>query len=429
MTAIRGWAAGTFAAAALPDYRRLLYALTSMFFALWIVGLARGYIVYELTGSNAKLGGVFVAFGVPQLVLGLAGGVVADRWPRRRIVVIGQTWFAIEYVTLGLLLLTGRLEYWMILAASVVEGGSLAFYIPARTALIGDLVPAASLGNAMALQQVAFNSARIVGPLLAGGLIALPAIGAGGALILAGVIFAASGLVVQSLPLVASKGARPTGSPIAQITGGIAYLRGRPALVVLVLTSYTVATLAFPYIVFLPAVVKDVYGLGSVALGVLNATVAAGALMAAILCAMIIDGTSAWRWQALASSGFVIVLMAFALAPAFPLALLIGAFLGAGEIGFVSLNQGLSMRFSDPAYHGRVQSLLMVGFALFGIVALPMGLLADAIGIRETLFLEGAVATSILGLLYLYSRATGAAEDARLPSTSTPAPRAVEAGE
>ena len=108
--------------------------------------------------------------------------------------------------------------------------------------------------------------------------------------------------------------------------------------------------------------------------------------------------------------------MGFAVAPVFPLALLIGVLLGAGEIGFISLNQGLSMRFSDPAYHGRVQSLLMMGFAFFGIVAFPLGLLVDRIGIRETLFIEGALATSMLALILIYARTSRAADDARLPS-------------
>lgn len=415
MSAFRAWRASTFAAGTIPDFRRLLYTLTLTFLALWIVGLARGFIVYDLTGSSAALGGVFIAFGVPQLIFGLVGGVVADRLPRRQLVVAGQLWFAFEYTLLGTLLAAGRLEYWMILIASVIEGSSLAFYIPARTAMIGDLVPAASLGNAMALQQVAFNSARVVGPLMAGWLIALPAIGAGGSLILAGLIFLSSALLVLTLPKVPSRGARSGGSPLSQVAGGIAYVRGRPALVILVLTSYTVATLAFPYIAFLPALVKDVYGVGSVALGAMNAAVALGALLAAVLCAMVIDGGSAWRWQAIASTGFVVVLMGFAVAPAFPIALAIGALLGAGEIGFISLNQGLSMRFSDPTYHGRVQSVLMMGFAFFGIVAFPLGYLADAIGIRETMFIEGAVATAILALLLVYARVSRAAEDALLP--------------
>ena len=422
MSAFHAWRASTFAAASLPDYRRLLYTLTLTFFALWMVGLARGFIVYDLTGSSAALGGVFIAFGVPQLIFGLVGGVVADRLPRRQLVVAGQLWFALEYVLLGALLATGRLEYWMIIVASVIEGASLAFYIPARTAMIGDLVPATSLGNAMALQQVAFNAARIIGPLLAGWLIAVPAIGAGGSLILAGLIFLASALLVLTLPKVPSRGVRSGGSPLSQVAGGIEYVRRRPALVILVLTSYTVATLAFPYIAFLPALVKDVYGMGSVALGAMNSAVALGALVAAVLCAMVIDGGSAWRWQAIASTGFVVVLMAFAVAPAFPIALVIGALLGAGEIGFISLNQGLSMRFADPTYHGRVQSLLMMGFAFFGIVAFPMGYLADAIGIRETLFIEGAAATAILALILVYARISNAAEDARLPSTPASAP-------
>jgi MFS family permease len=426
MSGLAGWGAATFASATLPDYRRLLYALTPTFFALWIVGLARGYVVYDLTGSSAALGGVFIAFGVPQLLLSLIGGVVADRLPRRQLVAGGQLWFAFEYTLLGALLTAGRLEYWMIIVASVIEGGSLAFYIPARTAMIGDLVPPASLGNAMALQQVSFNSARIAGPLLAGWLIALPAVGAGGSLILAGAIFGGSAIVILTLPQAPPRAGRATESPLRQIAGGIAYVRGRPALVILVLTSYAVATLAFPYIAFLPALVKDVYGLGSVALGAMNAAVAAGALVAAVLCAMVIDGANAWRWQAIASTGFVIVLMGFAVAPLFPVALLIGILLGAGEIGFVSLNQGLSMRFADPAYHGRVQSLLMIGFALFSIMAFPLGFLVDALGIRQTMFIEGAVGTTLLVLILIYARASKAAADAHLPA-STPAAESMAA--
>ena len=97
-----------------------------------------------------------------------------------------------------------------------------------------------------------------------------------------------------------------------------------------------------------------------------------------------------------------------------------GALLGAAEIGFVSLNQGLTMRFSDPAYHGRMQSLLMMGFAFFGIIAFPLGFLADAIGIRETLFLQGAVATALLAVILVYARVSKAASDARLPVAQLP---------
>ena len=421
MRAVQRWLRGTFASLQVRAYRTYWSGLLFTFIALWFSSVARGYLAFDLTKSSAALGGVFIAFGTSQLLLTLVGGVLADRLPRKRIVLAGVVFFAVEHLAIGTLIASGAIRYWMLVVTSAFEGGVVGVYIPARTALVGDLVMGRGLGNAVALQQVSFNTARVGGPAVAGALIATPIIGPGGTYLLASSLFTVAALVISRLPAVPPQTRMGRASPLREVAGGVAYVRRRPALLVLVATSYVVSSTAFPYVAFVPAVVDEVFERGAVALGVMTSAIAVGALAAALGAASIIDGPRAWVAHAVASMGFALALIVFAVAPSFELAMVVGAGLGAFEIGFVSLNQGLSMRFSEPQYYGRVQALLLVGFGLFGIAALPIGILADAVGIRVIMFGQGATCAVLVGGLLLWARATHAADDAVTPEAPTDA--------
>jgi MFS family permease len=130
--------------------------------------IARGYLAYDLTGKNSALGGVMLAFGVPQLVLGLWGGVLADRLPKRNLLVICQAIIALNSAWLATMIELDRVEFWMLIVAGFVQGAGFAFIGPARQAFIGDLVERRSIGNAVVLQQLSMNSTRVIGPSLAG---------------------------------------------------------------------------------------------------------------------------------------------------------------------------------------------------------------------------------------------------------------------
>ena len=430
MRAVQRWMRGTFASLRIPAYRTYWTGLLFTFIALWFSSVARGFLAFDLTQSSAALGGVFIAFGLPQLAFTLIGGVLADRLPRKRVVLAGMLFFGIENAAIGALVASGAIEYWMLLASAAAEGAVVGVYIPARTALVGDLVMGrGGLGNAVALQQVSFNTARVGGPALAGALIATSAVGPGGTLLLAGALFGVAALVVSRLPappLRAAARGSPAGtsSALGDIAGGLAYVRRRPALLVLVATSYVVSSTAFPYIAFIPAVVDEVFDRGPVALGVMTSVIAVGSLAAALGVASIVDGPRGWTVHAAASLGFGVALIAFAVAPTFELALGLGVLLGAAEVGFLSLNQGLSMRFSEPQYYGRVQALLMLGFGLFGIAALPIGILADAVGIRAVMFAQGVTCAVLVSGIVLYARARGAVEDAVTPEAPSEGERA-----
>ncbi len=424
------WLARSFAALGIPAYRTYWFALLASFGAIWFGFVARGYLVFDLTGSNAALGGIFTSFGVPQLVFTLFGGVAADRLPRKWVVASALSIFAVEYGIVSGLIFTDAIRYEHLVIASVFEGTVVAFYIPARAAFVGDLVTSdEGLGNAMALQQVSFNTARIVMPLIAGGLIAVPAVGVGGTYAAALLCFVVAVLIVLRLPTVPARSAALQESPVSAIVGGLSYVRSRPAILTLVLMCFSIAMTAMAYFAFIPSIAADVFDGGSVHLGVMTSATAVGALTAAVSAASIADGPNAWRMHTFAVFGFGIALMAFAVAPTFVVGVVLGVALGAAEIGFLTLNQALAMRFSDSAYFGRVQALLLISFALFGIMAFPIGYIADLIGIRETLFAAGAGATLLALVVSAYGRRIDAAADAtprqREPSAmllSRPAP-------
>ena len=413
---MRGWLLSTFAAFNVPAYRVYWLGTLLNFSALWTVIVARGFLAFDMTESSAALGALFLAFGVPQLAFTMFGGVLADRAPRRPVIIAGQVLFALNIVILAVFIVANRIEFWMLFVSSSVDGVLVAFVIPTRQAMIGDLVSQSSLGNAVALQQVSFNIARVVAPIVAGVTIAVATIGVGGTYLIAAALYVGTLLIFMRLPYTRAQPAERRGSPIAEIVAGIRYLRGRPALLVLVMVAYALEMTAFTYAVFVPAVVAEVFDRGSVALGVMTSGMAIGALVAAVAIAWVADRPAAWRVHGTAALGFGVLLMLFALAPTFLTAVLAGVALGGGEIAFFSLNMSLSMRYSDPEYYGRVQSVLLLGFAIFGIAALPTGLVADAVGIRGTLFAQGTLAVVLMSAILLYSRRIGGAADARPPS-------------
>ena len=170
---MRAWLNETFAALRMPGYRTLWYGTTASFAGVWASIVSRSFLAFDITGSAAALSLIFFGFGVPMLLLSPVGGMLADRLPRKRVMVVAQWMFAIIWAVQALLIFADLVSIWMLFAGSLAEGAVVAIGIPARQALIGDLVEDEDLGNAIALQQVSFNAVRVVAPSLAGALIAV----------------------------------------------------------------------------------------------------------------------------------------------------------------------------------------------------------------------------------------------------------------
>lgn len=375
--------------------------------------VARGYLAFDLTGKNSALGAVMIAFGIPQLVLGLWGGVLADRLPKRNLLLVCQMIIALNSAWLATMIELDRIEFWMLVVAGFVQGAGFAFVGPARQAFIGDLVDRSAIGNAVVLQQLSMNSTRVIGPSLAGGFIAISVIGIAGVYYMTTLGFFIATFTMLRLPPGNPKPRETKVSPLADMADGVRYVKHRPSITLLVMTSFAVIMVGFPYQSFLPSVAKDVYGVGSGGLGALQSVGAVGAVIATLLVASYAQSKRAWAAQPLLAIAFGASVIGLGLAPNIWFGLLAMVAVGGLAGGFQGVNNALTMSSTESDYQGRVQSISMLSWSLFGLFALPIGMLADRIGIQETLVLMGGVVMVSVVVLQFFARTEAVNADRR----------------
>jgi MFS family permease len=385
-----------------PAYRLLFLGSTALFLAVHAQAIARGWLARELTGSNTGLGGVFLAFGLAMLITSPFAGVAADRFPKRTVLSLALLLLAVTSAWMATAVLLGALEYWMLVVAGALQAVSFAVYSPARMAFIAELVEHEQLGDAVVLAQMSQEGMRVAGPVLAGLLIASASQGTGLVFVAGTVLGAVATLGGLLLPRGA---ARPTGamsSPVRQLGDAVRYVRGRHDLRALVLCSFGVVVIGFPYIAFLPSI-ADLYDEGSLGYGLLTTASAAGAV-AAGLAVTRRRPRNPWRLVSSCAAMFGASLVVLAVAPSFLTALLVLAVVGGATLVFQTTNQSLVLSLGAEEFHGRIQGLIMLGISGFGIAALPLGLVADALGIRQTFAVMGL---AILVATALFWRSTG----------------------
>lgn len=386
---------GAFVSLRSRPYRTLWLSGLFVFLSVTAQTIARGWLAFKLTGTNAGLGGVLLAFGVPSLLLSPWGGVAADRLPKRTVVVVAQVILTVSALWIGLAVAFDVVAYWMLLATSAMQAAAFALYGPTRMAFTAELVERGHLANAVSLGQLSAEGMRVVGPSVAGVLLAAGTFGEKavflGTAALCGV---ATGISLR-LPPGRPSPHRPTRSPLEEMREGFAYVRNNRHLLLLVTASLGVVMIGFPYMAFLPTVADDLFDVGAGGYGLMSAIASLGAVVAALVAARR-GSADLWRRLVFAGVGFGVGIVVLGLAPVFLVALAVLPFIGAGSIMFQTSNQSLLLMLSDFDYHGRLQGLVMLGFSGFGIAALPLGLVADAVGLRPTLVAMGIVAAAIV---------------------------------
>jgi len=372
-----------------PEFRRLWWGGLFVFHAMQTQQIARSWLAYELTGTNTALGGVLIGFGIAGLIAIPTGGVLADRVNKRTILVSTQLINTFVAISIAVAIETGALRYWMIVVASVIGGSTISILAPARMAMTAEIIDRDRLTNAIMLGQMSAQASRVVGPAVAGFLIGVSFVGAEGVYYLSALLSLFAVGLSMVLPLGAPQ-RRSDRSPIEDLREGIRYTRGNPELVRLLVASLLIVMFGFAYQAFLPSMVADLFGRGAGSLGAMTTVGAVGAvLMSIVLANTPRERLTDLQGQAAFALGVTIVL--FASAPTYGLALAAMALIGAATSAFQSLNGSLILSIADMAYHGRVQSLIMLSFSAFGLAALPFGMLADAVGLRETMAGMGVV--------------------------------------
>ena len=385
---------GRFAALHNPHFRILFIGGLFTFLTMQVAGIARAWLAFELTGSNTGLGGVMLAFGACSIVAIPCGGMISDRFPKRNVLMLAGVLQASTPLWLGLAVAADAATYWMLIAASVIQGGVISILAPARLSFISEIVGREAVTNAVFLSMSTVQLARVAGPAAAGALIGVAFFG------LAGVFFAAGVLGVLSVVLLIGL---PRGSPsshsgrsaLGDIADGLRFVRSRPDLVHLLAVSFGVVLIGFPHMAFLPVVAEQVHDSGSTGFGFLNAAAATGAAVGSISLANL-ERRKLRPFQTRSGLAFGASLAVFGVMPGFYAALAVMAVVGAASSVFQALNNSMVLTSTPVEYHGRVQSLLMLSFSGFAIAALPIGIVADTIGIRTTLVVLGVLVVAVM---------------------------------
>ena len=393
----------TFAALAVRPFRILWTGTLFAFVGFFMSTVVQSVVAFDLTGQNRAVGTVVFAQGLMMFAFGPLGGALADRLPKRRVIATCQLLTMTVFWVLAWAIAGDRISIAGLVGGSLVMGASFAFLGPARQSLVVELVGPEHRGNAIALSQVANSACRVVGPALGGAFLVWSTNGAWLAYITVGIFYLVSALSLGLLP----KSRVPEGARakhvFADVLDGLRYVRGDERLRTLLVLFTLVIVIGFPYVTTLPGFVENQLGLPAESSSVLFGASAFGGLVAGLLVARYADSPRApalFSWMAL---GFGVSLVGTALAPSFFTVTLAMVVVGLLSGGFQTLAGAVIIRSAEPRYVGRVISLTMLSFGGFGLMALPIGYLADAFGERATIAGAGVAVCAVV----IWSRRSG----------------------
>ncbi|MGO9204546.1 MAG: MFS transporter [Limisphaerales bacterium] len=395
----------TFAALKHRNYRLFFAGQLVSLIGTWMQNTAQGWLVYQLTGSKVMLGAVTAVGSLPMLLFSVWGGSLADRHPKRRVLLFTQTGMMLLAFAFAALVGSGRIRPWHILVLAALGGVAMAFDMPARQAFTVEMTSRKDLMNAISLNSSIFNGARIVGPSVAGFLMAQA--GMTWCFLLNGLSFIAviAGLLMMRLPgFVPPAESQSTGRHVLE---GLAYVAGHRRVRLLLLFVGVVGVFGWSYSVLLPAYAAEVLRVAERGYGALLSANGVGALLGALTVAayggrvrprlMVLGGV--WLFSAM------LLLLAFA--RWFSLALACLAVGGWGMLLCFSTTNTLVQTSVSDAMRGRVMGIWALVFGgLMPLGGLESGLLSQAVGVPWTIAL-GALACASAGLvLWLVVRRT-----------------------
>ena len=367
----------------------------------WMQNIALSWLVYRLTNSVFLLGVVNFAGDIPSFFVMPFAGVLADRWNRRRILVITQTLAMAQAFILSILVLTGKVQVWHLVALAMFLGVVNAFDMPTRQSFVVEMIEKKEdLINAISLNSTIFNGARLVGPSIAGLLIA--AVGEGWCFLINGFSF----LAVIAALLAMRVNERPIPEKdydtLRGLKQGLTYAYNHTPIKSVLLLLVLTGLVGMPYVVLMPVMAKDILRGGPYTLGFLMGATGLGALISALRMASRPDAKGLERYIPLSAALFGTGLIAISFSRFFPLSLVLMLAAGFGLMTQFTCSNTLIQTLVDDDKRGRVMSLYTMAFrgiAPFG--SLLAGAMASKIGAPHTLLIGGAAC--ILGA-FLFAR-------------------------
>lgn len=392
----------TFRALRNPNYRLFWFGQVVSMVGTWMQRIGQAWLVLRLTDSPLALGIVTACQTLPVLLLALFGGVIADRVPKRRVLVITQGVMLAQASVLALLTAGGWIHLAHLYILAAVLGAASALDNPTRQAFIKEMVGPDDVPNAIALNSIVMNTARLVGPALGG--LTIAAIGVAGCFTLNAVSFLATmgGLLLMRPERFYEVPSPPRGKMLSQIGEGLRYVVRTPDIALVMLLMAVIGTFGYNFTVLLPLIAQYVLHAGPIGFGTLTSAMAVGSLIAALGIAY--SGRVTRRTLLTGAAGFSTLLLCLALTTVWAVTIAVLVALGLFSIIFTTTANSRLQILTPPQLRGRVMSLytmLFLGSTPIGSIVL--GTLAEHQGVRVAV---GEIAVlcglgTLAGLLYI----------------------------
>ncbi len=384
-----------------PAYRLYFLFVLAQMGAMNMQMMARSWFVYELSESVSLLGLVALANAVPMLALSLFGGVLADRLPKKQVLIVGQLASTIIILGVAVSITLASVTWIHLIVASFLQGIVMALMMPARQAIIPELVGTRMITNAVALNGAAMNLLRLLGPAMAGFLIALWDIEA--VYYMMAIMYGVGVIVLMGLPLSGAVALRGQGM-IKQVKEGLSYIRYNDNIRILLFFTLFSFVLSMPYIFLLPAFTQDILTVDTSRLTFFTSLPLVGTLVESLESSAARQGflISVSGIGALVGSVFVatmqdkrrglyllismlvmaITLIVFSFTSSYLLALIVFIPLGLAQAGRMALSNTLAQVYSEDEYRGRVMSIYMLNWGMTNVGVFVVGIVADFVGVQ-----------------------------------------------
>ena len=371
--------------------------------------IARGWLVYELTESPVDLAWVTMSFMLPTVLFSLYGGVLADRLKKRTVIIWAQSLNCIATVGMAIIIFSNQVSFWDFIWFGFFNGSILALSMPARQAFVPELVPDHLLFAAMGLNTTGWNLARIVGPALAGLLIALIAdgdktstFGVGVVYIVIAVLYgvsAATMLLIDRSGRVSQDG---KASAWADVKEGLRYVVANPPVLGLIILSIIPFLFGMPLNTLLPAFNESVMGGGADDLGFLVSAMGAGAIIGSLMMATMGRLRNKGMWLIITCVAWGAATAAFGMSQTSTLVFGLIALIGWVSSWNMSLNRGMLQMQVDDQMRGRIMSIDMMSHGLMPLGLFPISLIAEHYGVGMTLVVSGSAFMSLTLLCVIF---------------------------
>jgi MFS family permease len=392
----------TFNAFQSRNYRLYFYGQSVSLVGTWMQRTAVMWVVYTLTHSTFMLGLTVFASQFPSFVLGLFGGVVSDRYDRFRVLLYTQLASLVQAVSLAALVLLGHYTVWEMLLLSVLLGSINAFDVPARQAMVYEMVDnKAHLPNALALNSAMVNLARLVGPAIAG--IVLEKLGAGLCFVLNATSFIAVIASLLRMKLPSYKPGLRNKKVMTELKEGFVYLKQTPSIAKVILMLAGMSLLVIPYVTLLPVYAKVIFKGNASTFGYIESFIGIGAIGGTLFIASV--GTTANRKKILLINTLIlgVGLILFSHTTLFSLAMLFATISGFGMMAQTTTINTIIQTTVAPAMRGRVISYFaMAYFGMLPLGSLLVGAISQYIGAANTMLIEGICALLMVTLFWSF---------------------------